>query len=440
MQDRYDTVVLLTIDALRADHLSCHGYHRATSPVLDDLAATGVQCSHAYSASSHTREAISALLTGRYPDACVDDDFALVADTLATQLRETTYTTGAFHSNPYVSRAYGYGQDFDAFDDDLYFGQHKLVALAQRVFDKVRKRHYARAETITERALDFVDAVAEPCFLWAHYMDPHGPYCPPDEYQTLFHDEPISMTRAQRLYKRAWNDPESITDAERRELVNCYDGEIRYVDAQVGAFLDGLEQRGLLANSLVIVTADHGDMFGEHGHYGHPRRLYDEVLHVPLVVRGPGVPDTTVEGPVSTLDVWPTVLDAVDGDGQAGPGESLLAIANDPTAVADRRAFSQVRTAGDEPARRRFSVRTSDGICRLERAIPTGEVTAGPMGDDDLAEAVRAHSAARLDAVTDAGEGEGEGETESDEHGEGAGPDTASAAVKRRLEALGYKQ
>ena len=174
------------------------------------------------------------MLTGRYPDIAVDDGYNLAADTVATALQETGYATGGFHSNPYVSRAYGYGEDFDTFDDDLHLGRHKLIALAQRALDKLRNRHYARAETINELALEFVDSTEEPFFLWAHYMDPHGPYSPPREYQEVFHDEYVGMKRAQEMYRRAViEDPESITADERRELVNLYGEEVRYADAQL---------------------------------------------------------------------------------------------------------------------------------------------------------------------------------------------------------------
>ena len=128
-------VVLLTLDALRADHVSWCGYDRDTTPNFDRFAETNTRFAEAYSVSTHTREAIPGLLTGLYPTECVADDYSLAADTIATHLRDTEYTTGAFHSNPYVSRAYGFDRDFDPFDYDLYLCQHKLIALAQRALD-----------------------------------------------------------------------------------------------------------------------------------------------------------------------------------------------------------------------------------------------------------------------------------------------------------------
>src|SRR6056297_2275707 len=162
-----DNVILLSGDALRADHLSCYGYHRETSPVLDEFAEESIRFENAYSASSHTREAVPALLTGEYPDVAVDSKYHLASETIASTLSEEGFATAGFHSNPFVSRAYGFDQGFDIFDDDLHLGQHKLLALAQRAYDKLRNRHYARAEEINHRALKWIDSLEDgPFFLW----------------------------------------------------------------------------------------------------------------------------------------------------------------------------------------------------------------------------------------------------------------------------------
>jgi arylsulfatase A-like enzyme len=419
-------IILLTIDALRADHVSSHGYDRETTPNLDAFATKGVQFSNTYSVSTHTREAIPGLLTGRYPNECVNQSYTLAADTVATYLQDTEYTTGAFHSNPYVSRAYGFDRDFDHFDDDLYLGQHKLLALAQRALDKIRNRHYARAETITNRMLKWIDSIDSRFFLWGHLMDPHGPYCPPDEYQTQFNDDYVGMKRAQKMYKRAAvSDPQSITDDERQEMVDLYDEEIRYADAQLGAFLDELEARGLLEETLVIITADHGDAFGEHGYYGHPRQLDDELLRVPLVVHHPDVSEAEVAVPASGVDIVPTVLEAVGVDAGTLPGESLVEVAADSGAYEDRVVFSQARgdSRYDEDHVRRFRADSLEEWARLERDVESGEVLSTEPEESSLLKELTAHSEASL-----------AGASVSSESGE------ASKDVERRLEALGYKE
>jgi arylsulfatase len=426
MEDSPNNIILLTIDALRRDHVSAYGYDRETTPTLDRFAANNVRFSNPYSASTNTREAVPALLTGRYPSECVDEAYELASDTIATQLRDTEYTTGAFHSNPYVSRGYGFDRDFDAFDDDLYLGSNKLVALAQRALDKLRNRHYARAEVINERALDWIGSVEEPFFLWNHYMDVHAPYSPPREYQEIFHDEYVGMERAQTMYKRAAiTDPESITDAERREMVNLYDEEIRYFDARLEVFLDELDSQGLLDESLLIITADHGDAFDEHGYYGHPRQLDEELIQVPLLVSVPDDSEGEVSPPTTTLDIIPTVLEAAGVAEATLPGESLFDIVSDPEAYQDRMVFSQARGDDryDEEHIRRFRADSQDAWARVERVIESGEVLSSEPEGSVLLEELLEHSEGSLDGAS----------TIVSER-------TGSKDVERRLEALGYKE
>ena len=420
-------IVLLSADALRADHISSYGYHRETSPVLDEFAEESIRFENAYSASSHTREAVPALLTGDYPDVAVDDGYHLAAEPVAETLSEHGFATAGFHSNPFVSRAYGFDRGFDHFDDDLHLGQNKLIALAQRAFDKLRNRHYARAEEINERSLAWLDGLDgdEPFFLWNHYMDTHGPYEPPGEYATRYADREVSGREVQKLYQRAISDPESITDAERELLIDLYDGEIRYNDAQIGAFLDALRERELLAESLLILTADHGDAFGEHGYYEHPRYLHEEITHVPLFVRPPGGREEEVEIPVSTLDVAATIKQVVDA-GESGAGESLLESIDE-----GRRVFSQARGEDADSHLRRYAARSVSGWAFCERDTETGEIEFTEVTDESLRSALEAHVEERVrveSGETEAGKGDAEGDGEVDEE------------IERRLEALGYTE
>ena len=420
MADSPRNVILLSADALRADHLSSYGYHRETSPVLDDLADESIRFENAYSASSHTREAVPALLTGEYPDVAVDDGYRLATETAASTLSEGGFATGGFHSNPFVSRAYGFDEGFDHFDDDLHLGQHKLVALAQRAFDKLRNRHYARAEEINERSLEWLDGLEdEPFFLWNHYMDTHGPYEPPGEYATLYADREVSGREAQKLYQRAIKDPESITDDERELLIDLYDAEIRYNDAKVGEFLDALRERDLLAESLVIVTADHGDAFGDHGYYEHPRYLHDEITHVPLIVRPPGGRAETVATPASTLDVGATIEVAIDVEA-TGDGVSLLGTLPD-----DRTVFSQARGEDEHSHLRRYASRSAEGECFCERDRESGTIEFGECAGSALREELEAHVDERVRVEN--GKSVEDDDEEVDEE------------IERRLDALGYK-
>lgn len=418
-------VLLVTVDALRADHVGAYGYDRPTTPNLDSLAADGVRFTRASSASGHTRESIPALLSGRYPDRAIDADYRLAVDSVAALVDGVA--TAAIHSNPYVSRAYAFDAGFDHFDDDLYFGRHRMVALAQRLFDKLRHRHYAPADDIATRALSWLDGIDGPFFLWTHFMDPHGPYDPPREYQEQFHGDTTSGRRSTKLYRRAAvTDPDSISVAERRELLDFYDGEIAYADAVIGRFFERLRDRGDLDDTLVVLTADHGDAFGEHGYYGHPRELHDELLAVPLVLDGPGLGSATIDVPVSLLDVAPTILDVFDESDGDRPGVSLFGVRDDPGAYADRRVFAQARGTGEDASIRRFSLREAGVRYHLERDARSGQLLREePGGDGPAPEALRTHSRERVsNAVTD-----------SDMGGELAG-----GAVGSRLRALGYRE
>ncbi|AEH38944.1 sulfatase [Halopiger xanaduensis] len=426
MTDTCDHVILLSADALRADHLSCYGYHRETTPVLDDLAAESLRFTRAYSASSHTREAVPALLTGEYPDTAIDSDYRLATETIASTLSESGFATGGFHSNPFVSRAYGFDRGFDEFDDDLHFGKHKLVALAQRALDKVRNRHYARAEEINERSLAWIDSVdgTDPFFLWNHYMDTHGPYEPPETYQRQYYGETVSDSKAQSLYQRAIDDPDSITEAERQLLIDLYDAEIRYNDERIGEFLASLRERDLLERSLLIVTADHGDAFGEHGYYEHPRYLHDEITHVPLIVRPPGGADeTTVSTPVSTLSIAPTIQQSV---GISSDGQSLLSTDADDV-ESDQPVFSQARGEGDHDHVRRYAIRTANGACFCERNQDTGALEFSACTDPSLRDELESHIKKRVQQRDDGKTAEADVDGDVDEE------------IEHRLSALGYK-
>lgn len=417
-------VILLSVDALRADHLSCYGYQRETSPFLDEFADSNVFFEYPYSASSNTREAVPALITGQYSDTAIGSDYKLDTQTIASTLSKEGYSTAAFHSNPYASRAFGTDDGFDTYDDDLHFGKNKLIALAQRALDKIRNKHYVRADGINERSLKWIDNREEddPFFLWNHYMDVHGPYEPPSEFRELFENRSISDRKAQRLYLRAVRDPQSVTDSEQEFLINLYDGEIRYTDSHIESFLANLEERDLLEESLIIITSDHGDAFGEHGYYEHPRHLHDELTYVPLLLKSPEVDAGRYsETPVSMLDIAPTIFDYA-GISVDCPGESLFSLLSDPPK--ERVVFSQARGEKSESHMRRFSARSIDSKALGEWNSNTEQTEITETGSREVTEKLREHISHRTsetDVVNDLDE------VDDDE-------------IERRLSALGYKE
>lgn len=420
MQQDIENIILLSADALRADHLSCYGYHRNTSPRIDLLSENSIRFENAYSASSHTREAIPSLLTGNYPDVAIDSDYRLAKNTIASTLSEGGFKTAGFHSNPYISRAYGFDQGFDVFDDDLYLGQNKLIALAQRALDKLRNRHYARAEEINKRSLKWIDSIDGPFFLWNHYMDTHGPYEPPKDYATEYTETRISDRDCQSLYRRAIKKPESINDEEHQLLVDLYDGEIRYNDEQIGVFLSELKKRDLLDKSLIIVTADHGEGFGEHGYYEHPRYLHKELTHVPLLIRAPNGENRNVEKPVSITDISSTIRKLVDRSLTDNSEKSLF-----DTNDGENNVFMQARGEDENEHLRRYAAKTCDDVCYCVRDSETGKLRFTKMTNKELQADLKEHVEQRI----------------KDENQNCGGADEeVNKEIEQRLSALGYKE
>lgn len=421
MADNPENIVLLTIDALRWDHLSCYGYRRNTTPNLDRVARESQVFTQAYSASSHTREAVPALLTGEFPDRAVDSQYHLDATSIAADLQSLGFETGAFHSNPYLSRAFGFDEGFDEFDDDLYLGSHKLVALAQRALDKLQNRHYAPAPRINERALGWLDSTDGPRFLWNHYMDVHGPYAPPSSYTTMYGADRTD-TDLYKLYNRAIQAPESITPDEQSLLVDCYDGEIRFLDHHVGAFLDALKERGLYEDSLIVITADHGDAFGERGYYEHPRYLHEELIHVPLLV----VPSdehtaSRIETPVSLTEIVPLVWNTVSSENGVEGYQSWLE--SIPSAGGDRTVFAQASGEDENAHLRRFTARNrhEQATATYDMEQETVEIT--DRTSEEIADQLGAHIVERTERAQQ----------------EPRVRDVDADEVEDRLTALGYR-
>jgi arylsulfatase A-like enzyme len=299
-------VVLVTLDTTRADHLGCYGYERDTSPRLDALAAEGVVHEQAYSTSSWTLPAHASLFTGKFSashGAQYDAQGPLRLTsgisgtpawndyrarglspgevTLAGTLSAAGYATGAVIAGPWMKRVFGLDAGFEHYDDD------DVHSVSGRL-----------AVEVTDAALAWVDAVdpGRPLCLFLNYYDPHYPFEAPAPH--TFRYLPPERHHSEALSKRP-------------NFVDLYDGELHYTDAQLGRLFDGLRERGRYDGALIVVTADHGELFGEHGLWGHGQALTQEELHVPLVVRYPGGEraGTRSGAPIQLLDVPALVLD-----------------------------------------------------------------------------------------------------------------------------------
>jgi arylsulfatase A-like enzyme len=328
-------VLLVTVDALRADHCGFAGYDRETTPFLDSLAADSLVFESAFAVGPGTPSSFASLFSSRYPlEFGGYEGFSVGRPSLPEHLHRRGVTTTGIHSNPYLSRHYGYDRGFDRFEDSFeeaeepgLFDRVKAEAgallsrhdtayrLGRRLFLAVfdEEKPYVDASETTDRLLEALADAPDRSFCWAHYLDVHEPYLPPDEHL----DRDLSPGRVESLNEWVRADDPSLSDRELADLEALYDGELRYVDAELERLFGALEARGRLEDTAIVVTADHGEEFLDHGRLGHHPTLYDELIHVPLLVWLP--PDArgsfevpaagTVSGQVSLLDVAPTVTD-----------------------------------------------------------------------------------------------------------------------------------
>ncbi len=318
--DRPNVLVFL-VDTLRADHLGAFGYERDTSPRFDALAAEGLRFTQAISQSSWTRPAVASLLTGVYPPVhqARDRGDKVRSDlpTLAGALRDAGYETQAIMSNPTCLPTWGFGKGFSRFVDvDSY---------------EVESDKDARVVDAALEALD--DLAGRPWFLYVHAMGPHNPYEPPAPYD--------------RRFRSAVRDAGGEA-AERARLMDLYDGEIAYTDAQFGRLVDALKDQGLYDNTLIVMLSDHGEAFWEHGVNGHGLDLHDEQIRIPLVVKlpGGGKAGEVRSDLAEIVDVAPTVLEVLDVPAPPSfQGRSLLRAADGPNRAAYSSLFLEMSSA-----------------------------------------------------------------------------------------------
>ncbi len=320
-------IVLITVDSLRADRV---GVYRGRSepsltPNLDRLAAQAVVMERCHSQGPFTAFSMPSLFTGLYPchlrrmvaglRTGGEHQAGRVVTgtlTLTDRLHAAGYRTGGFHSNPLLSRVFGFNAGFDAFFDDVLIAgpaASRRVQLLLRVQRVLQVNPFLGCRPLNRRAIAWLEGVRQPFFLWVHYMDAHGPY--------LSRKLLRGVSPHERLWSRSWQFPGTITPPEREKLMANYARQIRLVDAAIARLFDAIGGRGLLDNTAWVITADHGDEFFEHGGYSHRHKLYRELTHVPMLVSVPGVPPGRHAGLSSLLQVTPTLLDVA---GVPAPG------------------------------------------------------------------------------------------------------------------------
>jgi arylsulfatase len=305
-------VILLTVDALGAEHVGLHVNEKNNTPNLSEYSQTGLSFDHCISQSSHTRESMFSLFLSKYPND-LNGVGPITSDhqTLATVLSKNNVATAGFHSNPYLSRAYNFNKGFDKFEDSLLLGRNRLFTNINRIFNYFKKRPYRRGNKINQMGLSWIQNNKESTkeFLWLHYMDPHGPYQPPKSFRHKFVDRQVSYRQAKGLWRKTVDMPGEITEDERRILMQLYDSEVRYMDHCISEFITKLNSQFDTEDTVIIIAADHGELFDRYGLYGHPRYVYHELVHVPLLIIGDQIPSKRIKSPVENLDIAPTVVD-----------------------------------------------------------------------------------------------------------------------------------
>ena len=365
-------VLLLVLDTVRADHLSAYGYNRPTTPNLQRWAKRGIRFDRARATAPWTLPSHASMLTGYWPhQLSADVTHALDAakPTLAEILGDRGYATGGFVANTYYCNAwYGVDRGFDRYED---FPENERInpveilrsstlggRLAKKLGFKLAtpgaKESRKSAATINRDALAWVDGCPpeQPFFAFLNYYDAHGPYETPPGYTRQFaqageteaHDTATihafeGMAKAP-AGPEATGRVEAVGAAAARIMVDGYDDCIAALDAEIGRLLDTLDARGTLRNTLVIVTSDHGEHFGDRGLFGHGNSLYHPLIDVPLIVIPPGrtrvATPLVVSDPVSLRDIPATVVDLLKLDlKQPFPGTSLAAHWDGTTTLTD---------------------------------------------------------------------------------------------------------
>lgn len=364
---RFDRAILVTIDTLRADHVGVYGSERARTATLDGLARRGVRFEHAIAPVPVTLPSHTSLMTGLQPPSHGvrhNGMFALEEDVpvLAEQMRSAGFATAAFVAAVVLDPRYGLARGFDTYDADVGF-----VRASKSDFSYAERS----ADRVVDAALEWLESAPDEFFVWVHLYDPHADYSPPPAFQLVVPGDP-------------------------------YGGEIAFADAQVGRLLKEVEARWPRDRTLVVVTSDHGEAFGEHGEQTHSYGVYDATQRVPLILAGAGVPSgVSVPGVVRLIDVAPTVL-SLGGVAplEGAEGTSLEPLWQDPSAPGRTAYVETLATRFDMGWSPLLGIRTDEWKYIRAPSAELYDLRSDPQELENL-HGERAEKAAELDRLVD---------------------------------------
>ena len=319
-------VILLTIDACRKDALGCYGNERGLTPFIDSLQNRCLKFTNGQAIGPYTQASFPGILTSSYfLEYGKPKGFSPNRTLISEPLKKAGIITAAFHSNPYISGFFGWNRGWDVFYDSM----------EEEVDEKIP---YIKGDVINGKVNEWLSSYSRGVgyklfFLWLHYMDIHEPYIPErkfiemvDPSITIGQDEMYSLFK-NTLLKRDASDPAKISMLRR-----LYDIHVREVDTYVQEFFGTLEKLGILKDTVVIITSDHGDEFGEHGGLSHDDKMYSELINVPLLIYDPTKEKGEVcDTVVSNIDLPPTIMHLFGLEPvEAFVGHSLLQVDNYP--------------------------------------------------------------------------------------------------------------
>ena len=322
-------IILVTLESVRADHCSFLGYKKKTTPTLEKIAKEGVCFENAYAAGHATPISMIGTFTGNLMTEYLNCDYSQKKftenirlnlkkrKTLAENLSERGYTTGAFNPSTFASRYFGFNKGFQFFEDFL-FNENlvdkltkggKFIYLVRNVRDLLTKQGAFKTwESFYKDLLNWIKNVKQPFFLWIFLLDTHLPYLTPAKYRkwtNFFNMYYYNWKLFRVLFKKGVN----FSEKEREKLINAYDNSIFYADK----FFERLLSDVIEYDPVIIVHSDHGESFGERGMYGHEfASLYEENIHVPLIIWN-GDEKGKIKRPVSMLDLYQTIIELADG-------------------------------------------------------------------------------------------------------------------------------
>jgi arylsulfatase A-like enzyme len=365
-------VIFISLDTLRADHVFCYNkIKKQTSPNIDKIAKEGYIFEKAYSTTSWTLPAHASMMTGLFPSSHNADrsdqqtfrrplnPLPQSAKTLAEVLSDNGYLTAGVISVPLLSSAFGMDQGFQYYDEKmdpfedfkfLYLNEYSMLIKVLK-FTKIINKDYAdgqkRVTEVNAKGLKWIENNKdrnEPFFFFLHYFEPHYVYEPPNPYDLRDDGSKIDYFLEMETLNHGLF---SLSRSGIEDLVTLYDGEIEYLDHHLGKLFDTLKQWGILDNTLLIITSDHGESFNEHEVWTHGNRLYQEQIHVPLIVRYPKlVPANHIDTKniVQLVDLMPTILDVLKIPiPEYIQGRSLLPIFQNESDLRFNMAFAELK-------------------------------------------------------------------------------------------------